>query len=113
MEPNGYTAPHTAPPDAVFAALADPTRRSILARLRDGEATVTELATPSPTEIVLRRAFAAPREHDGVTTLTSTVHYPSRHARDTALRYPMEQGVGESYAALDDVLAELTAGAAG
>jgi DNA-binding transcriptional ArsR family regulator len=30
----------------VFAALADPTRRSILARLADGEATVTELAEP-------------------------------------------------------------------
>src|SRR6201997_3147614 len=30
----------------VFAALADPTRRAILARLADGEATVTELAAP-------------------------------------------------------------------
>jgi DNA-binding transcriptional ArsR family regulator len=29
-----------------FAALADPTRRAILARLVDGEATVTELAEP-------------------------------------------------------------------
>jgi DNA-binding transcriptional ArsR family regulator len=29
-----------------FAALADPTRRAILARLADGEATVTELAKP-------------------------------------------------------------------
>jgi DNA-binding transcriptional ArsR family regulator len=29
-----------------FAALADPTRRSILARLGEGEATVTELAEP-------------------------------------------------------------------
>jgi DNA-binding transcriptional ArsR family regulator len=32
--------------DATFAALADPTRRAILARLADGEATVTELAEP-------------------------------------------------------------------
>jgi DNA-binding transcriptional ArsR family regulator len=30
----------------VFAALADPTRRAILARLADGEATVNELAAP-------------------------------------------------------------------
>jgi DNA-binding transcriptional ArsR family regulator len=30
----------------VFAALADPTRRAILARLATGEATVTELAEP-------------------------------------------------------------------
>jgi DNA-binding transcriptional ArsR family regulator len=32
--------------DATFAALADPTRRAILARLASGEATVTELAEP-------------------------------------------------------------------
>lgn len=32
--------------DATFAALADPTRRSILARLASGEASVTELAKP-------------------------------------------------------------------
>jgi DNA-binding transcriptional ArsR family regulator len=32
--------------DAVFAALADPTRRAILARLADGEASVTALAEP-------------------------------------------------------------------
>ena len=37
------------PPDRLsttFAALADPTRRAILARLSTGEATVTELAQP-------------------------------------------------------------------
>jgi DNA-binding transcriptional ArsR family regulator len=32
----------------VFAALADPTRRAILARLADGAATVNELAAPFP-----------------------------------------------------------------
>jgi DNA-binding transcriptional ArsR family regulator len=32
--------------DAAFSALADPTRRAILARLAKGEATVTELAEP-------------------------------------------------------------------
>lgn len=32
--------------DATFAALADPTRRAILARLASGEASVTELAAP-------------------------------------------------------------------
>ena len=34
------------PLSATFAALADPTRRAILARLATGEATVTELAAP-------------------------------------------------------------------
>ena len=32
--------------DTKFAALADPTRRAIIARLAKGEATVTELVTP-------------------------------------------------------------------
>jgi DNA-binding transcriptional ArsR family regulator len=32
--------------DATFAALADPTRRAILARLASGEASVTELVKP-------------------------------------------------------------------
>jgi len=34
--------------DATFAALADPTRRAILARLASGEATVMELVKPFP-----------------------------------------------------------------
>jgi DNA-binding transcriptional ArsR family regulator len=34
------------PLSATFAALADPTRRAILARLAEGEASVTELASP-------------------------------------------------------------------
>jgi len=34
------------PLSATFAALADPTRRAILARLADGEASVTELSAP-------------------------------------------------------------------
>src|SRR6202158_2005127 len=40
---------HTMPTDhlgATFAALADPTRRAILARLASGECSVTELAEP-------------------------------------------------------------------
>ncbi|MEZ5312852.1 MAG: metalloregulator ArsR/SmtB family transcription factor [Thermoanaerobaculia bacterium] len=43
MERYGYA---TASLDATFAALADPTRRAILARLASGEATVSELAEP-------------------------------------------------------------------
>ena len=40
MKPSGYGL------DTTFAALADPTRRAILARLATGEATVNELAEP-------------------------------------------------------------------
>jgi DNA-binding transcriptional ArsR family regulator len=36
------------PLTTTFAALADPTRRAILARLTDGEATVNDLAAPFP-----------------------------------------------------------------
>jgi DNA-binding transcriptional ArsR family regulator len=45
MEPNSY-ARSSNRLDATFAALADPTRRAILARLTKGEASVTDLAEP-------------------------------------------------------------------
>jgi DNA-binding transcriptional ArsR family regulator len=45
MELRGY-ARSSAQLDATFAALADPTRRAILARLAKGEASVTDLAEP-------------------------------------------------------------------
>jgi DNA-binding transcriptional ArsR family regulator len=43
MKPSGYDDEAL---DRMFAALADPTRRAILARLAAGDATVTELAAP-------------------------------------------------------------------
>jgi DNA-binding transcriptional ArsR family regulator len=46
MIPIGYENYADARLDATFTALADPTRRAILARLAAGEATVTELAAP-------------------------------------------------------------------
>jgi len=46
MQPQGYEQISPARLDATFAALADPTRRAILARLATGEASVTELAEP-------------------------------------------------------------------
>lgn len=46
MELSGYGNSGTARLDATFAALADPTRRAILARLASGEASVNELAEP-------------------------------------------------------------------
>jgi DNA-binding transcriptional ArsR family regulator len=55
-----------------FAALADPTRRAILARLAKGEATVNELAEPFPVTVqaiskhlkVLERAGLIARARD-------------------------------------------------
>jgi len=46
MELNSYGQSIPGSLDATFAALADPTRRAILARLAEGEASVTELAAP-------------------------------------------------------------------
>jgi DNA-binding transcriptional ArsR family regulator len=72
MELIGYmqTAPNHL--DATFAALADPTRRAILARLATGEASVMELAEPfamtqpaiSKHLKVLERAGLISRGHD-------------------------------------------------
>lgn len=44
MQPIGYE--DSASLDAVFAALSDPTRRALLARLSEGSASVKELAAP-------------------------------------------------------------------
>ena len=46
MELSGYGIITDGRLDATFAALADPTRRAILARLAVGEASVAELAAP-------------------------------------------------------------------
>jgi DNA-binding transcriptional ArsR family regulator len=63
----------TAALDATFGALADPTRRAILARLAQGEAMVTELAEPFRVSLpaiskhvrVLEAAGLLEREVDG------------------------------------------------
>jgi len=59
--------------DVVFAALSDPTRRSIVRRQADGEATVLELAEPFPISLpaisrhlkVLEQAGLISRGRDG------------------------------------------------
>jgi len=59
--------------DLTFAALADPTRRAILARLALGEASVTELAEPFDISVravslhvgVLQKAGLVTRSKDG------------------------------------------------
>ena len=47
------------PLSITFAALADPTRRAILARLSEGEATVNELAAPHAMSLPVRLAPSA------------------------------------------------------
>ena len=99
--------------DAVFGALADPTRRSILARLTQGEATVAELVAPfemSQPAIsrhlkVLERAGLITRTRRATARLSHLRAKPLQDATEwlTAYRAFWE----ERYERLDEVLAAL------
>ena len=79
----------------VFAALADPTRRAILARLADGDATVTELAEPFSISLpaisrhlkVLERAGLISRSRSGQWRSSTLETAPLREATDWMDRY--------------------------
>lgn len=76
--------------DAVFAALADPTRRQILARLAHGEASVKDLAAPfdisqpaiSKHLKVLENAGLIERGIDRQRRPASLTAHPMRNAHD-------------------------------
>lgn len=101
--------------DAVFGALADPTRRSILARLTQGEATVAELVAPfdmSQPAIsrhlkVLERAGLITRTRRATARLSRLRAKPLQEADEwlTAYREFWE----ENYERLDEVLEALQA----
>ena len=99
--------------DRTFAALADPTRRAILARLADGEATVMELAAPfdmSQPAItkhlkVLERAGLIARSRDAQRRPSRLVAAPMAEAQDWLATY--RRFWEESFAALDAVLEEM------
>ena len=59
-----------------------------------------------PGEAVVTNALI---EKNGKTTLTLTVLYESREARDDVLKTPMDKGVGMSYDRLEQLLASLGA----
>jgi DNA-binding transcriptional ArsR family regulator len=62
-----------------FAALADPTRREILRRLAEGEATVTELAEPFPITLQAVSRHLKVLQHAGLITRGRTAQLrPSR-----------------------------------
>jgi DNA-binding transcriptional ArsR family regulator len=62
-----------------FAALADPTRRAILARLAEGEATVNELARPFPISVQAVSKHLKALERAGLITRGRTAQLrPSR-----------------------------------
>ena len=78
-----------------FAALADPTRRAILARLAKGEATVTELAAPFDVSLpaisrhlkVLERAGLIDRDRDAQYRPSTLRVEPLKEATDWMAPY--------------------------
>jgi len=79
----------------IFAALADPTRRAILARLADGDATVTELAEPFSISLpaisrhlkVLEHAGLISRSRSGQWLSSRLEAAPLKEATDWMERY--------------------------
>ena len=70
-----------------FAALADPTRRSILTRLAEGEATVNELAEPFPVSLPAISRHLKVLERAGLIVRSREAQWrPSRLQADTARR---------------------------
>lgn len=104
----------TAVLDATFAALADPTRRAIIARLAHGEASVKELAEPfdmtqpaiSKHLKVLERAGLVSRGRDAQRRPCRLEAAPMREA--TRWLADFHRFWAESYDKLDVLLAELT-----
>jgi len=101
------------PLSTVFGALADPTRRAILARLSDGALTVAELAAPfsvSQPAIsrhlkVLERAGLISRSRRATARLSHLEAEPLRDATAWLARY--QAFWDESYERLDTLLAPL------
>ncbi len=101
--------------DETFAALADPTRRAILARLATGEATVTQLAEPfamsqpaiSKHLKVLERAGLVSRGRDAQRRPCRLEARPLKMATDWLANYRLYWE--ESYQRLDALLDELKA----
>jgi DNA-binding transcriptional ArsR family regulator len=71
---------------ATFAALADPTRRAILARLAEGDATVTELARPFPVSLPAISRHLKVLEGVGLISRTRSAQFRPRSLRAEPLR---------------------------
>jgi DNA-binding transcriptional ArsR family regulator len=102
--------------DLIFAALADPTRRAILARLAQGEATVMEVAEPFEMSLpavskhlkVLERAGLISRSRDAQWRPCRLEPAPLEEAQSWI---DMHRTIWEeSFSRLDDLLQELQTG---
>ncbi|HZN17021.1 MAG TPA: metalloregulator ArsR/SmtB family transcription factor [Micromonosporaceae bacterium] len=74
------------PLDLTFAALADPTRRSIIARLAGGPRTVTQLAAPLPMSLVATSKHIAVLERAGLVSRAKSGRSQVCRLRPEALR---------------------------
>jgi DNA-binding transcriptional ArsR family regulator len=99
--------------NATFAALADPTRRAILARLTSGEASVTELAKPFDMSLpaiskhlkVLERARLIARSREAQWRPCRLEASPLKNVADWVEHY--RRFWEESFDRLDNYLLEL------
>jgi DNA-binding transcriptional ArsR family regulator len=69
-----------------FAALADPTRRAIVARLAEGEATVNELAEPFPISVQAVSKHLKVLERAGLITRGRSAQLRPSRLREAPLR---------------------------
>jgi len=98
-----------------FAALADPTRRAILARLAEGEATVNELAEPFPVSVQAVSKHLKVLEEAGLVRRSRDAQRRPVHLEPEVLelmtswieRY--RRAAEERFRRLDAVLAEMNA----
>ena len=113
MQLSGYSQATPDRLDATFAALADPTRRAILARLASGEASVNELAEPfamtqpaiSKHLKVLERAGLISRDREAQRRPSRLEASPLAEATKWLERY--REFWEASFVRLDDLLDEL------
>jgi DNA-binding transcriptional ArsR family regulator len=99
--------------DASFSALADPTRRAILARLALGEATVMELAEPfDMTQPAISRHLKVLEGAGLITRRVEGTKRPCRLAPAAVTEIDqwlamLRQALSANYDRLDDVLAAI------
>src|SRR5664279_3216285 len=74
----------------IFGALADPTRRAILTRLGDGDATVSELAEPFPISLPAISRHLKVLEHAGLISRSRSAQWRSSSLEAAPLREATE-----------------------
>lgn len=104
------------PLSMTFAALADPTRRAILARLSEGDATVNEIAAPFEMSLPAVSKHLKVLETAGLITRSRTAQWRPCHLEAGPLKEVngwianYRRFWDESFDRLDDYIRQLQAG---